>query len=320
MDIEYNYIINSGKFVEQDNQFPFQGEQIERVNPLTGQSEKMLTNGEILFSEIFNEGKMSFDVSFDKVYDDTRVGFFINYQNINGKLSFYQIGIRNRFTGYGIDYYNGQAWEFKVGGGQVNFIRAKVNYLLTVELKGNVIRLYVNNVKVLEYTNFTDVISGVCGIYIMNGATATIKNIVLKHQKPSVFCIMKFERDFDDLYKDVIKPQCDKLGFHAVRADECYTSSAIIQDIIREISNASIIISDITMDNPNVFYELGYAHALQKPTILLADIDKRDRLPFDISGYRTIFYSNTIAGKKEIESHLRKYMENIAQPNFLPRR
>ena len=74
------------------------------------------------------------------------------------------------------------------------------------------------------------------------------------------------------------------------------------------------------MDNPNVFYELGYAHALQKPTILLADIDKRDRLPFDISGYRTIFYSNTIAGKKEIESHLRKYMENIAQPNFLTRR
>jgi nucleoside 2-deoxyribosyltransferase len=65
------------------------------------------------------------------------------------------------------------------------------------------------------------------------------------------------------------------------------------------------------MDNPNVFYELGYAHALNKPTILLADINKRDRLPFDISGYRTVFYENSIGGKKEIEKKLRKYIENI---------
>ena len=97
----------------------------------------------------------------------------------------------------------------------------------------------------------------------------------------------------------------------------CWTEKAvaiwhsILQDIIQDISNASIIIADVTMDNPNVFYELGFAHALKKPTILLADIEKREKLPFDISGYRTIFYSNTIGGKSEIEETLIRYLKTI---------
>ena len=75
--------------------------------------------------------------------------------------------------------------------------------------------------------------------------------------------------------------------------------------------NASIIIADITMDNPNVFYELGYSHAIGKNTILLADAEKRQKMPFDISGFRTIFYSNSIAGKREIERNLNNYIETI---------
>ena len=128
---------------------------------------------------------------------------------------------------------------------------------------------------------------------------------------------MKFEKDFDDLYKEVIKPQCSELGLQAVRADEYYTSSPIIQDIINEINEAAIIICDVTMDNPNVFYELGYAHALQKPIILLADKDKRDRLPFDISSYRTIFYSNTIAGKNKIEKDLCNYINTAINKKII---
>ena len=46
--------------------------------------------------------------------------------------------------------------------------------------------------------------------------------------------------------------------------------------------------------NANVFYELGYAHALNKPTILLAN-RLTEELPFDISGYRVIFYDDRLA-------------------------
>ena len=77
------------------------------------------------------------------------------------------------------------------------------------------------------------------------------------------------------------------------------------------IQNSAVIIADITPDNPNVFYEIGYAHALKKPTILLCDKALRDRLPFDVSGFRTIFYDNSIGGKRRVEEKLEVYLQNI---------
>lgn len=210
---------------------------------------------------------------------------------------------------------NGTSWEYKTAGGQKESLVAQQNYSITAEVHGNNISLSVNGVKVIEYSQFINNFSGCCGIYICNAAKASIKNISIDAVKPTVFSIMKFAPDFDDLYNDVIKTQCENMGLESVRADECYTTNAIIQDIVTSIMNASVIIADVTMDNPNVFYELGYAHALQKPTILLADIDKRDKLPFDISGFRTIFYLNTIGGKKEIEQKLNKFLKNIISSN-----
>lgn len=85
----------------------------------------------------------------------------------------------------------------------------------------------------------------------------------------------------------------------------------ILNDIIASIRSASVIIADITPDNPNVFYEVGYAHALAKPTILLCEKGIRNKLPFDVSGFRTIFYDNTIGGKRQIEDKLRSHLQSI---------
>lgn len=69
------------------------------------------------------------------------------------------------------------------------------------------------------------------------------------------------------------------------------------------------MIAEITSPNQNVFYELGYAHALNKPTILLARRGKE--LPFDIRSYRVIFYEDTIGGKPVVEENLRKHLKAI---------
>ena len=53
------------------------------------------------------------------------------------------------------------------------------------------------------------------------------------------------------------------------RADEGLGTGLILNDIISAIKNSALVIADITPDNPNVFYEVGFAHALNKPTILL---------------------------------------------------
>ena len=121
---------------------------------------------------------------------------------------------------------------------------------------------------------------------------------------------MQFSDAFDALYTDVIKPTCEKFGLKAIRADDIYKSGLIINDIARSIEEASVIIADVTADNPNVFYEVGYAHGIKKATILLSD-RTREKLPFDVSGFRTLFYDNTIGGKSSVEARLTAHLENI---------
>lgn len=307
------YIINTGNFEasnESDLHFNFKGESLVTNDPLTKQKIEQSMYGDILFGN-FSEGIITFDVLFKEVFLDTRAGIILNYRNQNGEISCYQVGIKNQYCGYAVDYFNGKSWEFKVSGGAGTHIQPNVTYSICVKVYGSKIALEINGIKVLEYTNFITNFPGAWGIYICNGAEAKIDKIKVNIRQSKVFCVMKFESDFNELYQDVIKPQCEQFGLQAIRADEYYTSTPIISDITRDISEASIIICDITMDNPNVFYELGYAHALQKTTILLADKEKRKQLPFDISGYRTIFYSNTIAGKKQIEEALCGYIETI---------
>lgn len=95
------------------------------------------------------------------------------------------------------------------------------------------------------------------------------------------------------------------------RADEGLGTGLILNDIISAIKNSALVIADITPDNPNVFYEVGFAHALNKPTILLNEKKQREKLPFDISGFRTIFYDNSIGGKKMVEEKLDQFIANI---------
>jgi hypothetical protein len=83
----------------------------------------------------------------------------------------------------------------------------------------------------------------------------------------------------------------------------------IIDDIKKAIAEAKVIIAEITEPTENVFYELGLAHGMNKPTVL---ISKKDReLPFDISGYRCIIYENTVIGKDKLVELLKNHLEAI---------
>jgi nucleoside 2-deoxyribosyltransferase len=87
----------------------------------------------------------------------------------------------------------------------------------------------------------------------------------------------------------------------------------ILQDVVRGLLEATVVVAEISSSdesfNANVFYELGYAHATGKDTILLAR--KGTSLPFDVSGYRVILYDDTIGGKVVVERELRAHLQNI---------
>jgi hypothetical protein len=140
--------------------------------------------------------------------------------------------------------------------------------------------------------------------------TAQLRNINVQPVRPQAFVVMQFTDEYTTLFKEVIEPVCGDFGYEVVRGDNVYTNGLIIEDIARSIRESAVVLADITPNNPNVFYEVGYAHGIEKPTILLSD-RSREKLPFDISGFRLLFYDNTIGGKSAVETALRRHLEAI---------
>ena len=134
-------------------------------------------------------------------------------------------------------------------------------------------------------------------------------NISVNQEPGTVFVVMQFSDPYHDLYSDIITRVTRDYNLRAYHAGEVFGPGVILENIVRGIIDSRIVIAEITERNPNVFYELGYAHALKKPTILVAE--KGKGLPFDVSGYRCLFYENSIGGKNRVEDALRKHLEAI---------
>jgi hypothetical protein len=102
------------------------------------------------------------------------------------------------------------------------------------------------------------------------------------------FVISPFGEPYDRIYAEVIRPLFAELGIRIQRADEFTGSNVIMEDVRRAITAANLVIADLSGRNPNVFYELGYAHALGKDVLLITQ-DIRE-LPFDVRHYRCCGY------------------------------
>lgn len=110
--------------------------------------------------------------------------------------------------------------------------------------------------------------------------------------KPFVFVLMPFDKAFTDVYRLGIKTACEKAGAYAERLDEQLFAESMLQRIYNQIAKADVIVADMTDRNPNVFYEVGYAHALGKVVILLTRKD--EDIPFDLKHYPHIIYGGAI--------------------------
>lgn len=111
------------------------------------------------------------------------------------------------------------------------------------------------------------------------------------------FVLMPFGTDFDDVYKVGIKEVAASLDVVAERVDEQSFSETILERIYRQIEAADFIIADMTGRNPNVFYEVGYAHAKKRPVILITK-DEND-IPFDLRHHRHLIYGNKITDLRD---------------------
>lgn len=139
--------------------------------------------------------------------------------------------------------------------------------------------------------------------------------VVDAQKKRSVFVIQTFDSGkFDKRYAETIRPGIVKGGAEAQRADEILGVEPIIQKIEDAIRNADICLAEVSQDNPNVWLELGYALALNKPTVILCDRGLRDRLPFDVQHRPVIFYSTeSKSGYDELEAKVASEVRNLAR-------
>lgn len=115
------------------------------------------------------------------------------------------------------------------------------------------------------------------------------------------FVIMPFASEFNDVYDTIKTSIIASVGPDEIkcsRLDEFNFAGRISDDLLKEISDSNLCIADITGNNPNVMWEVGYAMALNKPVIFITqDITK---LPFDIKDSRTIIY-----GRQSLAESLR---------------
>lgn len=95
--------------------------------------------------------------------------------------------------------------------------------------------------------------------------------------------------DFNRVYADYIKPSLESAGLEVFRADEETRAGGIIPDMFQELLIADLVVVDLTIDNPNVWYELGVRHALRARGVVLIQ-SNRDYQPFDIYTDRKLRY------------------------------
>ncbi len=138
-------------------------------------------------------------------------------------------------------------------------------------------------------------------------------------ERPFVFVIMPFGPDWTDHYEFGVKPACEAAGATCARVDEQIFLESILERIYAEIERADLIVAEMTDQNPNVFYETGYAHGLAKPVILLTK--SVDDIPFDLRQYPHVVHERSISTlRQRLEERVRWCIENPEQARATLRR
>ena len=113
--------------------------------------------------------------------------------------------------------------------------------------------------------------------------------------------MMPFSAEFKPVY-DVIEAVCRKVSHPALRVDDIYGPTRIIDDVFSTIVQSRLVICDLTGKNPNVLYETGLAHARGRDTILITQ--STEDIPFDIQQIRSISYYPNSEGLESLRNKL----------------
>lgn len=125
---------------------------------------------------------------------------------------------------------------------------------------------------------------------------------MIRKDKVKAFIITPLDKSGERI-RDTINRNLPKLGIELINMKTILESTGNITELILlALEQADFIIVDISRHNPNVMYELGYAHALRKPTIIIADKDEITKIPIDVSGHYVLVYDR---------NNFRSFIDNL---------
>lgn len=106
-----------------------------------------------------------------------------------------------------------------------------------------------------------------------------------------VLCIMPFHRKFEPRYQ-AVGFACKSANLKCIRSDEMDATGRVLNNIVELILTSQVVVAIMDGRNPNVFYEIGIAHALGKPVLLLMQNSEKNNIPFDLSSNYVIIYND----------------------------
>jgi hypothetical protein len=310
------WTIIEGKFEIRGAQIVFKGTEAQYTDN-QGNQQTGNAIGLVMNDQRFAGGEISATIEFS-VISATNACELVFYFD-PARLWLVSAGLGGPQHAYFIRHWDGQ-WQVHGSRGNKTNLVPKRRYEVILRYRGSQVRLSVDGVDVLDVILPFPLPPTQTGIQCIDTADIKISGFKISTSPGQAFVVMQFSSPFNEIYEEVIRSVCSEFGIEAHRADETYGPGLIIADVGREIRDSEFVIAEITPANPNVYYEIGYAHAINKPTILLAD-SNLEKLPFDVSGFRTLFYENSIVGKRKFEEGLRRHITAIFQlPPIAPAR
>jgi hypothetical protein len=261
----------------------------------------------------FREGAVRLVVELaDKTKSEGKV--VIGYKNLN--KPYLAAGLGGHNTAYDItEWIPSEGWQARATAGQRSSLVSGRPYRLEVALSDKEITLAVNATPVLDYKLPKPLGQGRIGLFAWGEHAVRFEDVQCAPDPISAFVAMQFSPRYEIVYREVIQGAAGNVGILAQNIGERLGPGSILEDIARGISQTTMVIAEVTPKNQNVYYEVGYAHALGKPTILLAK--KGTELPFDLKIHRCLFYENNREGREAARRQLQRYIGAVLKAQGL---
>src|SRR5688500_991502 len=104
------------------------------------------------------------------------------------------------------------------------------------------------------------------------------------------FIIQPFNAKFNQRYEELFKPAIIEAGLEPYRIDQDLSTRVPIESIEKGIRGSLLCFAELSTDNPNVWYELGFASACNKDVIMVCSDERKDNFPFDIRHKQILKY------------------------------